>query len=214
MQIELLGIFLASLAGSWHCAGMCGPFSMLINKSSNIKTSTILYHLGRLTTYITLAVFFNTLIKPILINKFIFYALLGAWVLALVFELQIPWIKMPKFILRINQKLQGQLLGSYVLGVSTTLLPCVWLYGFLILAASKATPIHSVFVILSFWAGTLPALVASQYFFKKTHMLLGRRSRALGALVVFIVGILVFELHGSALQDTKKPASCSMHHEE
>lgn len=49
---------------------------------------------------------------------------------------------------------------SYVTGGLTTLLPCGWLYLFLIVAGGTGTVTSSVAVMFAFWIGTLPALTS------------------------------------------------------
>lgn len=50
---------------------------------------------------------------------------------------------------------------SYLIGLVTTLLPCGWLYAFLAVAAASGSAMHAVGVMLTFWLGTLPAMVAT-----------------------------------------------------
>ena len=46
-------IFLASLLGSMHCVGMCGPLALWATGGGRSRTSVVAYHLGRLTTYLS-----------------------------------------------------------------------------------------------------------------------------------------------------------------
>jgi uncharacterized protein len=61
-----LTVFIASILGSLHCAGMCGPIQTLV--ASNTKTS-ITYHFGRLISYATLGAiagkFGESLLSPL-----------------------------------------------------------------------------------------------------------------------------------------------------
>ncbi|MEM1063229.1 MAG: sulfite exporter TauE/SafE family protein, partial [Planctomycetota bacterium] len=43
-----------SLLGSPHCAGMCGPFVLLAADTRRPGFSAVVYHLGRLSTYLLL----------------------------------------------------------------------------------------------------------------------------------------------------------------
>ena len=57
MTSILIGILSASLLGSWHCAGMCGPFASFMGTTQRYPVIRQLgYHLGRLTTYLSLAI--------------------------------------------------------------------------------------------------------------------------------------------------------------
>lgn len=57
------------------------------------------------------------------------------------------------------QRLPG--LGrGYAAGALTTLLPCGWLYVFVLVAAGTGGVVSAMMVMLAFWLGTLPALTA------------------------------------------------------
>ena len=54
-MIEYPLIFLAGVAGSWHCVGMCGGFACALGSDPRGGTATLVrhltYNLGRVTTY-------------------------------------------------------------------------------------------------------------------------------------------------------------------
>lgn len=54
-MIEYPLLFLAGLAGSWHCVGMCGGFACVLGSDRTgavpMLVRQLLYNLGRLTTY-------------------------------------------------------------------------------------------------------------------------------------------------------------------
>lgn len=58
MWYLLIAVFTASLLGSLHCVGMCGPLALLASGAGSsvprtrLVLSTTLYHLGRLSTYL------------------------------------------------------------------------------------------------------------------------------------------------------------------
>jgi sulfite exporter TauE/SafE len=79
-----LAVVTASLFGSLHCVGMCGPFVLLATKpldrtgldshSSAIDTQRLTrlvhllsYHLGRLTTYWYLVFWLARLLRPLMV---------------------------------------------------------------------------------------------------------------------------------------------------
>ena len=65
MHILLGTVFLASLLGSLHCVGMCGPFALLASSNNNADTSrhvgTIAYSFGRLVSYSIVGAIFGSL---------------------------------------------------------------------------------------------------------------------------------------------------------
>jgi sulfite exporter TauE/SafE len=48
---------------------------------------------------------------------------------------------------------------SLLLGLCTGLLPCGWLYAFVVSAAGTASPLRGVLVMTAFWAGSVPVLL-------------------------------------------------------
>ena len=44
-------------------------------------------------------------------------------------------------------------------GISSALLPCGWLYGFVALAAATGTPVRGALLMMAFWLGTVPGLL-------------------------------------------------------
>src|SRR6187399_122491 len=54
----LLAVFLASVLGSFHCAGMCGGFVVLYSaKATKPQWHHVGYNSGRLLTYLVLGTF-------------------------------------------------------------------------------------------------------------------------------------------------------------
>ncbi|MDP2160797.1 MAG: sulfite exporter TauE/SafE family protein, partial [Flavobacterium sp.] len=55
--------FIFGLVSSFHCIGMCGPIAMMLPVDRNNQAKKIvqitLYHLGRLTAYGMLGLFFG-----------------------------------------------------------------------------------------------------------------------------------------------------------
>jgi hypothetical protein len=52
MSLALLaGVFVASLLGSLHCAGMCGGIACFVGGTAARGRALTLYHLGRLLSY-------------------------------------------------------------------------------------------------------------------------------------------------------------------
>ncbi|MCA8984430.1 MAG: sulfite exporter TauE/SafE family protein [Planctomycetaceae bacterium] len=180
----MIAVVSASLAGSPHCVGMCGPFAILSSGATgHSKVSSgkglLFYHAGRGFTYAGLG---------------LFAGLAGAWfdwgsgmlgwqrgaawfagVSMILFGcLALPRLRrmgnlhfsLPPFVgqtVREMYRLTGGLSGSgraFAIGAVTGYLPCGWLYAFLLLAVSTSHPISGAGVMLAFWLGTIPALTA------------------------------------------------------
>jgi sulfite exporter TauE/SafE len=65
MSVLLGTVFLASLLGSLHCVGMCGPFALLASTDPQRRAAamgpTLAYSLGRLLTYSIIGLIFGAL---------------------------------------------------------------------------------------------------------------------------------------------------------
>jgi len=183
----LLTIVSASLLGSTHCAGMCGPIVLLMlgrGATSQPAASTqngagrlLFYHLGRLTTYVTLGMLAGML--GMTLNKtgsFLGWQRLAAYLagitmlvsaaVLLLRQLGVrlqhlpvpqPWVKGIYAGFRWAQR-WPTLLRAWWIGLLTTWIPCGWLYAFVIVAAGTSDPLIGSIVMLAFWLGTVPVL--------------------------------------------------------
>ncbi|TWT96415.1 sulfite exporter TauE/SafE family protein [Neorhodopirellula pilleata] len=187
MWILITAVVTASLLGSMHCVGMCGPLAIWASGAGEkaprrqIITSTTLYHLGRLITY-TIAgliaggigslvdVGGQTLGFQLAAARVVgsIMVLIGAWKL---FSMWLPRTTttsgpVPSRIGGLLVKLRpyvfrlppsGRALAT---GLLTTLLPCGWLYLFALVAAGTGNPFSGAITMAAFWIGTVPALTA------------------------------------------------------
>lgn len=178
----LLAVLLASLAGSTHCVGMCGPFAILLakNKQSRPQSAAVriaLYHLGRLLTYCLIGAVAG--VTGHLFNQggqFIGWQQTAAWfagigmivfgmvALLSLFKLGTVHFTFPTAISSGIQQMyrwsnrRTSLAKPFTIGVTTAWLPCGWLYAFVFLAISTSAPLTGALVMLTFWLGTIPAL--------------------------------------------------------
>lgn len=98
------------------------------------------------------------------------------------------------------------------IGVLTPLLPCGWLYAFVVTAAGTGSPWFGAAVMAVFWLGTVPALAALGLGAHLVGAPLRRRLPALTAVLLATVGVwtLVGRSHVPALDAmvrTAAPAS-------
>jgi sulfite exporter TauE/SafE len=75
-------------------------------------------------------------------------------------------------------------------GLLTTLLPCGWLYAFVIVAAGTGSPMLGALTMGAFWMGTLPVLMALGAGLQRLSGPLRRRLPALTMTVVLVMGLL------------------------
>ncbi|MCA9021382.1 MAG: sulfite exporter TauE/SafE family protein, partial [Planctomycetaceae bacterium] len=161
----LLTIFIASIAGSGHCVGMCGPLMLLaVNRTSPGNTKTlvpdVLYHLGRLIGYVTLGLVAGSLGwlldsggQLAGIQQMAAVVTGGGMILFGSFSLlsiyrkgSIPHLgtaAVGKYLSKLIKKNQQLPAGirPWGIGLITACLPCGWLYAFLLLSVAGRTPL-------------------------------------------------------------------------
>lgn len=177
---ELWLVLGSSLIGSLHCASMCGAFSVMSCGTQNKVIHAALYHLGRLISYMSLTVLVFYLSLPLrnvidsyhipLISSVLTLILLGVWLYLLIAKVKVN-IKMPRAITQVIRKFRSSSapLFSVTLGLSTSLLPCFWLYGFVAISATQVSLSRAMLFIFTFWLGTIPSLVLVQGFAVKLN---------------------------------------------
>ncbi|MCE2652024.1 MAG: sulfite exporter TauE/SafE family protein [bacterium] len=77
---------------------------------------------------------------------------------------------------------------ALTIGLLTTLLPCGWLYAFVVAAAGTGSPLHGTVLMTVFWLGTLPVLAAVGSAARLLTEPLRRRLPTLTALALIAVG--------------------------
>ncbi|UOF01566.1 sulfite exporter TauE/SafE family protein [Bdellovibrio reynosensis] len=166
--ILALGIISSSFIGSWHCAGMCGPIASLMSTRKTLWS----YHLGRMISYIVLGVmagFFGNIflksqfvelrwISAILLSGFLFVS--GTALLFPKLQIYLSQFSVSHFALKLIKKLQAFHLkrSGVVVGLLTALLPCGWLYTYVMAAVATQSPESGGLTMLLFWLGGLPVL--------------------------------------------------------
>jgi sulfite exporter TauE/SafE len=75
-----------------------------------------------------------------------------------------------------------------VLGLSSALLPCGWLYAFVVLAAGAGSAWGGGLLLAAFWLGTVPALLGLGLGVERLSRPLRAYLPRLGALLVLLVG--------------------------
>ncbi len=179
----IISLFLAGLVGGFtHCAGMCSPFVLAQMggeaKLQRMRSALLLpYHLGRMTTYVFLAV----LVSSVINLAFVFSdlkALIAAPLLMLAGVLFLvsafpkmtavfPWadklqVSAPyQFITRFSGGLMRNpnALKRYGLGVLLGFMPCGLVVSALLAASTAAHAGQAAMAMGAFTVGTMPALV-------------------------------------------------------
>lgn len=155
------GAFGVALLGGLHCAGMCGPIAALAAKPRH----AVFYQTGRLISYASLGALAGFFGERALSwipedRKWIVSVALGLlalWVLLSTWNLEFPK-RLQRFLWR-NRPRGRETTEFLSLGVLNGLLPCHWLYGFLMVAAGTESPLKGAVLLTSLWAGALPWLL-------------------------------------------------------
>ncbi len=212
MSILLGTVFVASLLGSLHCVGMCGPFALLASSHSNASQSsylgTVAYSFGRLVAYSAVGAIFGTL-GMALNNGTAFtdwqssatcvagglMIVVGTVALARYCGLK---IKLPAVFQPVQRCLQygfqktkrmSPFARAFTIGALSSLMPCGWLYTFAITAAGTGSPVWGTILMATFWAGTVPVMAALTLGYDRFGIKLQQRIPAIMAALVILVGV-------------------------
>lgn len=172
-------MFLAGLAGSAHCVGMCGGFSASIGalqpRWHDLLPRQLLYTLGRIFTYAFLgaaAAIAGERLASLPIPWFAaqrLLALITGAVMILIALHSLGWLRLPfasssvgsLFAPLFRHALNGRgWRGALLAGVFTGFLPCGLLYAFIAFVANSRDPLVAVAGMAAFGIGTSPALLA------------------------------------------------------
>jgi sulfite exporter TauE/SafE len=229
-----LGILVASLAGSPHCAAMCGPFLAFAAAGGDTppaarRSSPLLaYHGGRLVSYLLLGVAAGALGAGVeQLGRLAGLArsaalvsglLMVAWGAHTMFEhtgrasrLHGPaWVRkaLGAVVARVGG-MSGPMRGG-ITGLATALLPCGWLYVFVAAAGGTASPARGALVMLVFWSGTVPAMTALGLGLQRLAGPARRHLPLVTAAVVVAIGL--FTIAGRLRPDIgRTPVSVHVH---
>lgn len=210
----LISVFVASLLGSVHCAGMCGPLAACAGACNSTglgrRVRTIgTYQLGRLTTYLIIGAIAGMLGGGLnLGGQVLGFQRAAVWIagsmliLVGVFELVrrlggwTPQFHLPPRLLQKLAKLNRAatklppLWRALTIGLLTGLMPCGWLYAFALSAAATAQPVTGMMVMGAFWAGAVPMLVAISWSSSAILSKLLQRFPYATAIVLIAAGLM------------------------
>ena len=212
-MLVLLGtVFAASVLGSLHCVGMCGPFALLASTDQEKRNAavvpTLAYSVGRLITYSIVGFVFGML--GMALNKGASFAswqqsatfaagglmiIVGVVALARCCGAKIV---LPSMFGPMQTALQKgfsrttsmkPLPRALTIGALSSLMPCGWLYTFAISAAGTGSPIWGVIVMATFWAGTVPIMTALMLGFNQFGKRIQQNLPVVMASMVIGIGI-------------------------
>lgn len=211
MSALLTSVLVASLLGSLHCAAMCGPF-VAVCVVGEAKERTLgaqllaraPYHLGRLLTYSALGAIAGAVGATVdgvghAVGVSRLAAIVsGALVLVSGLSLVAPRLGLPSFGQRflgtqakklIQLRTKSQATRAGLLGALTPLLPCGWLYAFVMTAAGTGGPLTGASLMAVFWLGTVPALLGMDVLLAKLSGHIRRHVPLLSGVTLILLGL-------------------------
>lgn len=210
MTGTLAGILAASLLGSAHCAAMCGGFVCFYAPESRALRGHALYNGGRLASYLALGAMAGALGAGVTQLGALAGIARGATVVG--GAMMIVWgltgilaaagvrvshgsalqRGLQAWIGDALEQLRGRSVATRALamGLLTSLLPCGWLYVFVAAAGTTGRPLDGALVMLVFWVGTLPAMLAVGFGAQRLFGPLRRRLPVVSAVAVAVIGML------------------------
>jgi len=204
------------LAGSFHCAGMCGPIALAIpvnNKSAFSKiTGILLYNSGRVVTYALMGLIIGLVgegfklagfqqIVSIVTGAFMFLIALLSLFYNKISLMHIGFIS--KFLVKVKNGVAKRLSGGgskslFVLGILNGLLPCGLVYMALATAIAASDLLMSTLAMVLFGLGTIPMMALIT--FAGNQISVAFRNKVNKAIPYFVMVIaVVFILRGLGL---------------
>jgi sulfite exporter TauE/SafE len=184
MTPVLVTVFMASVTGSLHCVGMCGPFVAFYSgadasEGARRMLSHAAYSGGRLLAYAVLGLAAGSLgavldLAGSLAGFQRSAAVVAGSIMVIWGILALLQSRGARLFSHGSRSQAGRWLGrgfavisrrpplvrAVSVGMLSGLLPCGWLWAFLVTAAGTGNAGRGMAVMAAFWAGTVPALVA------------------------------------------------------
>jgi len=194
----LTGVLAASIVGSLHCIAMCGPLVGLHGGARTFRLSLV-HSLGRLTTYVALGAIGGVVGSAVDLAGRVGNIQRVATVIAAITIVTIavwPLVRRTRrpsrspfaaALVRIRPR--SEVKRAWLVGTLTGLLPCGWLWAFVVMAAGTASPLTGAAVMGTFWLGTAPAMIGIVRFAGPVVARMRAKMPALTAIVLVTVGL-------------------------
>jgi len=173
--------FLAGLAGSFHCLGMCGGIVAALSMTGRCGTlqgrivSQLFYNLGRISTYVFLgfaAGFIGSSLNLPALQSFGVWFFCGANLLVIAIGLTsalgLSWFNLSSIEGSAGQFLAGPLkraisgtspFSALPLGIILGFLPCGLVYAPLMIAMGSGSPMRGGAIMAALGLGTIPVML-------------------------------------------------------
>lgn len=206
MQLFIIAAFLAGLAGSVHCVGMCGPLALSLPFSrfnASLKwIAIILYNLGRVVAYSSIGLLVGLVGRGI--NWFGFTQILSIILGALILiSLLLPKIMnkssfylpnwLNKYTINTLQVLiKKQSIGwMFFVGLMNGFLPCGLVYMAVAAAVVAGTISNAILFMFFFGLGTIPAMIILIVAAQKLSPIKKGALQKMIPIVTLLIGIIL-----------------------
>jgi len=210
----LAGVLVASLVGSIHCAAMCGGFVCAYAGTGGPRglrgfPAHVSYNGGRLVSYVALGAAAGAIGARVddlgrltgigRAAAVLAGVLMVAWALgmfAAAIGVRVPGTLAPEWLQKrlgsalVAMRDEPPVARAALTGLLTTMLPCGWLYTFVVTAGGTGSAIAGAGTMLAFWAGTVPMLLAVGLGAQRVLGPIARRLPLAGAALVLVLGVL------------------------
>lgn len=214
MTALVVTVFLASLVGSLHCAGMCGPFVAFYAGGERGRgwrggLAHLAYNSGRLLSYVALGLAAGALGAALdlagtefaglqRVAAMLAGALIAGW--GIVTLVRLAGVRLPALgtTTSLGRRVGAGLRAvaswpaaarALAIGLLSVLLPCGWLYAFVITAAGTGSPWKGALAMAAFWLGTVPIMAGVGAGIQVLFGPLRRHVPVVTAIVLVVVGI-------------------------
>jgi sulfite exporter TauE/SafE len=207
--------FLFGLISSFHCIGMCGPIAMMLPVERNDPAKKVIqiitYHLGRLTAYGSIGLFFGLLGKGLFLAGI--QQQLSIFIgVAMILVILIPEKVFAQYnfskpvygwISRIKQNLSSHFKNKsfkslFIIGLLNGFLPCGMVYVALFGAIAMQSAGFGVLYMLLFGLGTVPLMSLVVYINSFLTVSIRNNIQKIIPYVGIVIGVL-FILRGLGL---------------
>lgn len=213
MITSLIAAFTLGLAGSLHCAGMCGPLVMIVHGGGQLKDSSwwlnkLMYHLGRIIVYSFFGLVAGLIGAGIVSLGFQQWLSLIAGISLLIIILW-PYLPIKKMnagkgLFSFIQHFFNSFIRStnrskyFVLGIINGFLPCGLVYAAMAASISAGSTWGSILFMMIFGMATSPILIAIASFSGVIQKKI--KSKSLGYVRIgFSLLAILFILRGANL---------------
>jgi len=209
----LITVLVASLLGSVHCAGMCGGLVLFaVGADGKLRKQArlhVAYHAARGLAYTALGVAAGTIgaatdigtrlnggVRASAVVAGVLMVALGVAALLQNLGVLHAILRPPKALQKTAETAHRRAFAlppvhrAAAVGFLTPLLPCGWLYAFVVVAAGTGSPLFGAAVMASFWMGTLPLMGLLGLGLNTLTGPLRQRLPAVTSIIVIALGLL------------------------